>query len=293
MRWSSSGRSRNLEDRRGERFGGTMVRRGLPLGLGGLLLLFLLSLLTGQDLMSLFGGLGGAGSVVVQQPGLQEQAPANVPVQASPQEEKLVDFVDWVQADAQATWARLLPGQYREAKLVVFRELLRSGCGMAQSGMGPFYCPADEKVYIDLAFYNELARRFGAPGDFAQAYVLAHEIGHHVQKVIGVEQQVRQMQQARPNLANRLSVAMELQADCFAGIWGHSTARRDILEEGDIEEGLRAAGSIGDDRIQSMTQGYVQPESFTHGTSQQRMEWFMRGLRSGDPKQCDVFKSGT
>jgi predicted metalloprotease len=293
MRWTSSGRSRNLEDRRGERVGGGMVRRGLPMGLGGLLLLFLLSLLTGQDLMSLFGGIGGGGPVVVQQPGFQQQAPANVPAQSSPQEEKLVDFVSWVLDDAQATWQRLLPGQYRETKLALFRELVRSGCGMAQAGTGPFYCPADEKVYIDLGFYEELARRFGAPGDFAQAYVLAHEIGHHVQKVIGVEQQVRQMQQARPNLANRLSVAMELQADCFAGIWGHSTARRDILEEGDIEEGLRAAGSIGDDRIQKMTQGYVQPESFTHGTSQQRMEWFMRGLRSGDPKQCDAFNSGT
>jgi len=270
-----------------------MVRRGLPLGLGGLLLLFLLSLLTGQDFLSLFGGIGGGGPVVVQQPGFQQQAPANVPVQSSPQEEKLVDFVSWVLDDAQATWQRVLPGQYRETKLALFRELVRSGCGMAQAGTGPFYCPADEKVYIDLSFYEELARRFGAPGDFAQAYVLAHEIGHHVQKVIGVEQQVRQMQRARPNLANRLSVAMELQADCFAGIWGHSTARRDILEEGDIEEGLRAAGSIGDDRIQKMTQGYVQPESFTHGTSQQRMEWFMRGLRSGDPKQCDVFDSGT
>jgi hypothetical protein len=282
-----------VEDRRGERPGGGMVRRGLPFGLGGLVILFLLSLLTGQDLMSLFGGAGGPGSVVVEQPGFQSQAPSSAPVQSSPQEEQLVKFVGWVLDDAQATWQRVLPGQYRETKLVLFRDLVRSGCGMAQAGTGPFYCPADEKVYIDLSFYDELQRRFGAPGDFAQAYVLAHEIGHHVQKVIGVEQQVRQMQQARPNLANRLSVAMELQADCFAGIWGHSTARRDILEEGDIEEGLRAAGAIGDDRIQKMTQGYVQPESFTHGTSEQRMEWFMRGMRSGDPKQCDAFNSGS
>ena len=172
-------------------------------------------------------------------------------------------------------------GTTAPAKLVLFREAVQSGCGAAQSAMGPFYCPLDEKVYIDLGFYDELQRRFGAAGDFAQAYVIAHEIGHHVQHVLGIERQVRQAQQRAARRGERVSVRLELQADCFAGVWGHSTQQRDMLERGDIEEGLSAAAAIGDDRIQERTSGRVQPETFTHGSSEQRVNWFRRGLESG------------
>jgi hypothetical protein len=267
--------SRNVEDRRG-----SVVRRGAGIGLGGLLLLFVLSLLTGRDFMSL-ANLGGGQVSVQQQRG---------PVASSPEEEHLAQFVSFVTDDAQATWHKVLPGRYRDAKVVLFRDLVQSACGMAQSATGPFYCPADERVYIDLGFYDELKRRFGAPGDFAQAYVLAHEFGHHVQKILGIEGQVRQLQQSRPNLANQLSVRMELQADCLAGVWGHSTAQRQILEQGDVEEGLNAAAAIGDDRIQKMQTGFVRPDSFTHGSSAQRVEWFKRGLQSGDVNACDTFQ---
>jgi predicted metalloprotease len=191
--------------------------------------------------------------------------------------------------DLQDTWARVLPGRYREAKLVLFRDLVESACGYAQSATGPFYCPADQRVYLDLGFFDELRRRFGAPGDFAQAYVIAHEVGHHVQRLLGIDQQVRRMQEARPDLANQLSVRLELQADCFAGVWGNSTAQRQILERGDIEEGLNAAAAIGDDRIQRMSGSFVRPDAFTHGSSAQRVEWFRRGLESGDPNACDTF----
>lgn len=212
--------------------------------------------------------------------------------QSSPQEDQLVDFVSFVLDDAQAVWARELPSwgvSYRDAKLVLFRDAVQSACGFASAATGPFYCPADEKVYIDLGFYDDLRRRFGAAGDFAQAYVLAHEIGHHVQKLTGIEHQVRQMQQSQPRAANDLSVLMELQADCLAGIWGHSTAQRDILEAGDVEEGLNAAAAIGDDRIQKMSGQYVNPDAFTHGSSEQRVEWFSRGLQTGDLDSCDTF----
>jgi predicted metalloprotease len=207
---------------------------------------------------------------------------------ASPEEESLVDFVSFVLDDVQSTWQGLLPG-YRDAKLVLFRDAVESGCGFAQAQVGPFYCPVDEKVYVDLGFYEELRRRFAAPGDFAQAYVLAHEIGHHVQKLTGIESDVRQRQQADPDRANALSVRMELQADCFAGVWGQAAAQRGLLETGDVEEGLGAAAAIGDDRIQRMGGGRVQPEAFTHGSSEQRVTWFRRGLDSGDPENCDAF----
>ena len=286
MRWTPGHVSRDVEDRRGQ----TLARRGLSVGLGGVLLLFLLSLLTGRNFMSLLNSPG----VVVQQP-MPQAGPADA---QSPQERQLVEFVSNVLDDNQAFWNQQLAGQYRTAKLVLFRDLVQSACGMAQAATGPFYCPADERVYIDLGFYDELKRRFGAPGDFAQAYVLAHEIGHHVQKVLGVEAQVRQLQQRRPDVANALSVRMELQADCFAGVWGRSTAGRQTLapgqvalEEGDIEEGINAAAAIGDDRIQRQTTGFVRPDSFTHGSSAQRVEWFKRGLQSGDVKACDTFNA--
>jgi hypothetical protein len=211
---------------------------------------------------------------------------------ASPEEEELADFVSFVLDDNQATWARVLPDvgeSYRDTQLVLFRDAIESACGYAASASGPFYCPADEKIYIDLGFYDELRRRFGAPGDFAQAYVVAHEIGHHVQHLLGVDTQVRRLQADRPELENDLSVRMELQADCFAGVWGHSTARRQILERGDVEEGLSAAAAIGDDRIQRMSRGTISPDAFTHGSAEQRVRWFRRGLSAGDPGACDTF----
>jgi predicted metalloprotease len=225
-------------------------------------------------------------------PSLGRPAESAPPADASPEEERLVDFVSFILDDSQETWAELSQRTgrpYEPAKLVLFRGATPSACGMGRAAMGPFYCPGDQKVYIDLAFFEELRRRFGAPGDFAQAYVVAHEIGHHVQNQLGIERAVRQRQAAQPERANELSVRMELQADCFAGIWGHSTARRDILEQGDAEEGLNAAAAIGDDRIQQQTSGQVVPDAFTHGSSEQRVAWFNRGLRSGDVKACDTF----
>jgi predicted metalloprotease len=202
----------------------------------------------------------------------------------------MVDFVSFVLDDAQNTWQQILGSRYRHAKLVLFRDEIQSACGMAESATGPFYCPADERVYIDLGFYDELRQQFGASGDFAQAYVLTHEIGHHVQKLLGTEEAVRQAQDANPSRVNDLSVRLELQADCYAGVWGHSTAQRNILEQGDVEEGLNAAASIGDDRIQRMSGSRVAPERFTHGSSAQRVEWFKRGMDTGDIKACDTFQ---
>jgi predicted metalloprotease len=282
MRWRPGGRSQNLEDRRAEG-GGGFRRGGIGLGLGGIVLLLVLSAITGQDFLSQFL----SNPEIAMSPG----APAGERP-ASPEEERLVEFVSFVLDDAQATWHRILP-EYQDAQLVLFRNAISSACGFAEAASGPFYCPGDRKVYIDLSFYEELQRRFGAPGDFAQAYVLAHEIGHHVQTLLGIEPRVRQMQQRSPGSANDLSVRLELQADCFAGVWGHSTASREILEQGDVEEGLNAAAAIGDDRIQSMTRGRVQPDAFTHGSSEQRVEWFRRGLSSGDPDACNTFQSGT
>jgi predicted metalloprotease len=209
----------------------------------------------------------------------------------------MVDFVDAVMEDAQGLWSGLLKDRYRRTTTRLFRDAIESGCGFAQSATGPFYCPADQRVYLDLGFFSELRSRFGAPGDFAQAYVLTHELGHHVQTLIGVESQVRQMQQARPDQRNALSVRMELQADCFSGVWGHHAARqgraaqgRVELEAGDLEEGLNAAASIGDDRLQRMAGGRVAPDRFTHGTSEQRVTWFRRGFDSGDPRACETFQ---
>ncbi len=279
MRWTPGRRSGNVEDRRGAR---RAVGVG-GLGLGGMLLLLVLSLVFKQDFFSLVGGGGGA---VAPPTG---QAP---PVETSPEEERLVEFVSFVLDDAQATWARVLPATgagYRDARLVLFRDAVQSACGFAEAATGPFYCPGDEKVYIDLGFYEELHDRFGAPGDFAQAYVLAHEIGHHVQHLRGTDQEVRRAQGSRPDLRNELSVAMELQADCYAGVWAHSTAQRDLLEHGDVEEGLGAAAAVGDDRLQRMATGRVTPDSFTHGSSAQRATWFKRGFEAGDPGACDTF----
>jgi uncharacterized protein len=277
MRWRRGGPSENLEDRRGIRVGG----RGVGIGLGGIAVLGLLSLLTGQNFLALLGPLSE-----IAGPGQDEERP----VESTPAEQERVEFVSFVLDDAQGTWTRLLGDRYRPAKLVLFRDAVRSGCGVAESAVGPFYCPEDERVYIDLSFYDELRRRFGARGgDFAQAYVLAHEIGHHVQHLLGVERRVRRLQAERPDLQNELSVRTELQADCLAGVWGHSTERRGILEPGDVDDAMDAASAIGDDRLQRRAGRGVQPESFTHGSSAQRVGWFRRGLDGGTVAACDTF----
>ena len=278
MRWTRGGSTRNVEDRRGQRMG-----MGGGLGLGGGVIGLILALIFGGDI------LGGDGGV----DGTTTTAGGDVaPVSETAEEAERRELSIFVLNDAQDVWAQVLPkygDQYREAKLVLFREATQSGCGIGQAGMGPFYCPLDERVYIDLSFFDELQTRFRAAGDFAQAYVIAHEIGHHVQHILGVDNRVRQMQQNRPGEANELSVRLELQADCFAGVWGNSTSQRRILEEGDVEEALNAAAAIGDDRIQRQTTGSVRPESFTHGSSAQRVTWFRRGLESGNPESCDTF----
>jgi predicted metalloprotease len=200
--------------------------------------------------------------------------------------------MSFVLDDAQHTWERLLPQAgvpYRHAKLVLFRDYTTSGCGAAQAATGPFYCPVDEKVYLDLGFFDALANRMGAPGEFGQAYVIAHELGHHVQKVLGIESQVRRLRQENPTISNPLSVRMELQADCLAGVWGHSTQQRSLIDQADIAAGLDAVAAVGDDRLQKMATGRVSPESFTHGTSADRQEWFRRGLASGDINSCNTF----
>jgi predicted metalloprotease len=243
-----------------------------------MVVVLLLSVVFKQDFFSLLGG-GGA----------MLPAGGDTPVATSPEEDSLAQFVDFVVGDAQDVWARLLGPDYRRARLVLFRGAVQSGCGNAQAAMGPFYCPADERVYIDLGFYDELQTRFGAPGDFAQAYVIAHEVGHHVQNLLGTESAMRRAVQQRPDRASALSVALELQADCFAGVWGHSTAQRDLLERGDVDEGLGAAAAVGDDRIQERTTGEVHPESFTHGSAADRTRWFRRGLDTGQPNACDTF----
>lgn len=277
MRWTPGQRSRNLEDRRGSR----VVTRGVPIGIGGMLALLALSFITGQDFLS----------PLLQQGGGPQAEVREGPLKTTPDEERRVDFVSFILDDVQDTWPKLLGGRYQEAQLVLFRGATNSACGLGQSAMGPFYCPADQKVYLDLEFFDQLSQRFGAPGDFAQAYVIAHEVGHHVQRLVGTEQQVRQAQQARPGQANALSVRMELQADCYAGLWGHTTARRNLLEPGDVEEGLRAASSIGDDRIQGQSSGRIRPESFTHGSAAQRVEWLRRGLQATRIEECDTFSA--
>lgn len=282
MKWSRGDRS-NIEDVRGR----SGVRMG-GIGLGGLLVVLLISWATGVDFLSLVGPGGG------QPTGSVSEGP---PAATSPEEERMVDFVDAVMEDAQPTWQQLLGGRYRETVAVLFRDATESACGVGQAATGPFYCPADQRVYLDLEFFNELRTRFRAPGDFAQAYVLAHELGHHVQTLLGIESQVRQLQSSRPDQRNALSVRMELQADCFAGVWGHHAAQagraaqgKVELETGDLEEGLNAASAIGDDRIQRMSGGRVAPDSFTHGSSEQRVTWFKRGFDTGEPRACETFQ---
>ena len=289
MKWTPGGESQDIEDRRDEGGGGGggFQFGGMHLGIGGALILLVLSLVFKQNFFALLGG-GGGGS-------------PNAPVARQPnpardqREQPLVQFVSFVLDDTQKTWEQILPQQagrpYRHAKLVLFRNYTQSGCGGAESATGPFYCPQDEKVYIDLGFYDELKQRFGAPGEFAQAYVLAHEIGHHIQKVVGTEARVRQMNQGNRRIDNALSVKVELQADCYAGVWAHSTQQRNLLEQGDIQSALGAAAAVGDDRLQKMSTGHVAPDSFTHGSSAQRMHWFQQGFDSGSIAACNTFAS--
>jgi predicted metalloprotease len=275
--------SSNIEDRRGMR----PVRTGVGLSLGGVLFLVVLSLL-GINPLPFLG-------VATQAPQTQMQESAQ-PYQESPQEAALREMTAVVLADTEETWNALLPQyglQYAEPTLVLFDGLVQSGCGTAESAMGPFYCPLDQKVYIDMSFYNDLSQRFGAPGDFAQAYVIAHEVGHHVQNLAGTAEKVHAAQQRASKVeANELSVRMELQADCYAGVWAHHAARsRQLLEAGDVEEGLNAASAIGDDRLQRMSQGRVVPDAFTHGSSEQRVRWFRKGMETGSLEACDTFSA--
>jgi predicted metalloprotease len=277
MRWTPGGVSSDIEDRRGSGggFGGFGFGRGPQVGCGGAVILLVLSLLFGKNLFTLFDGSGG-----------QQSAPVDstAPVQQTPEEAKEVQFVSFVLDDVQQTWAKIYQDsgqQYQRARLVLYRDMTQTACGHGQAASGPFYCPGDGKVYLDLAFFDELDRRFAAPGDFAQAYVVAHELGHHIQNLMGTTDRVR---------SNEDSVRVELQADCYAGVWGHYAAQRNVLEPGDAEEGLAAASAVGDDRLQEMTGRAVNPDSFTHGSSQQRMEWFNRGFRSGNVSDCDTFR---
>jgi len=284
MRWTPGGPSKNLDDLRGQTGGGRMIG-GRGMGIGGALIALVLSLVFGINIFD----SGGA-------PVPQQTAPgeAQQPVASTPEEDKRIQFVSFVLDDVQQTWTQLLPKegeQYKDARLAVFRDGVQTACGDAPAAVGPFYCPLDQRVYLDVSFFDELARRFGAPGDFAQAYVIAHELGHHVQHLLGIEQRVRQLQESRPGSANQMSVALELQADCFAGVWANSTSQRKLLQEGDVEEALGAASAVGDDRIQAQQTGRIRPDTFTHGSAAQRAQWFRRGMESGNPNSCDTFGS--
>jgi uncharacterized protein len=280
MDWEKGRRSTNVEDRRGSRVSGPIVGGGI-----GTLLLALLVTFLGGDPRDV---LDQAGSPDTQRPTTES------PQTTSPEQEQLAEFVSVVLADTEDTWRDIFQqsgGTYVEPKLVLYSDAVDSACGFAKAAMGPFYCPRDQKVYIDLDFYRDLKTRYNAPGDFAQAYVIAHEVGHHVQNLTGILDQVRsRQQQVSQAEANQLSVKLELQADCFAGVWANRAERsRQILEQGDIEEALNAASSVGDDRLQQQAQGRIVPESFTHGSAAQRASWFRRGIESGNPEQCNTF----
>ena len=281
MRLDDQNLSDNVEDRRG---GGGVGRGGL--GIGAVVAAFAASYFFGVDPAVI---LNLAANVATQQ---SQRAPAHRP----PGNDAMTTFVSKVLASTEATWHEVFRAhgaKYREPKLVLFSGVTPTACGSGKAAMGPFYCPADQKIYIDLAFYRDLKERFRAPGEFAQAYVIAHEVGHHVQNLLGISKKVHEAQQGSSRArANALSVRLELQADCFAGVWGRrADAAKNIIEPGEIEQALRAASAIGDDRLQQQTQGRIVPESFTHGTSEQRMRWFKRGMDTGDMRQCDTFKT--
>lgn len=278
MRWGN-GRSSNIEDRRGMGVG-KLAGGGI-----GTIVIALIAMYFGVD-----------PSVILNQTDTLAPTQQQTQTRFSPEEERLKEFMSVVLADTEDVWGSLFNSAgktYVQPKLVLFSGAVQSACGAAESAMGPFYCPADRKLYLDMSFFNELSKRLGAPGDFAQAYVVAHEVGHHVQNLMGIAERVHGAQQnARGEQANALQVRMELQADCFAGVWAyHANKKRQILEPGDTEEALAAASGVGDDRLQKKARGYVVPESFTHGSSEQRMRWFSTGMKSGDPEQCDTFKA--
>ena len=277
MRWKDREGSKNVEDRRG-----MPAKRGIIGGGIGTVLLVLVGLYFGID-----------PSVIMR--AVNQNNPPPVEQQQQPASDEMSQFVSVVLADTEKTWHEIFSRSgktYQEPKLVLFSGAVDSACGFAQAAMGPFYCPGDHKVYIDLSFYEDLKTRFKAPGDFAQAYVIAHEVGHHVQNLLGVSEKVQdKMQRLSKSEANRLSVKMELQADCLAGVWGyHADKTRNILESGDLEEALGAASAIGDDRIMKQSSGTIVPDAFTHGTSEQRVRWFRRGFETGDPSQCETFQ---
>ncbi len=278
MRIEGQRESGNVEDVRGSRFG-----RGAGIGCGGVVIALVIALLTGQDPAQILQLVG------VVQDATQRTAPAPAPGGAPA--DALGKFASIVLASTEDTWTKVFAQSgrtYQPPKLVLFTQSVPSACGMSSSATGPFYCPADQKVYIDLSFFQELSQRFKAPGDFAQAYVIAHEVGHHVQNLLGISDQVTRAQRSARSQeeANAYSVRLELQADCLAGVWANHAHH--LLEPGDVEEGLRAAAAIGDDRLQGLSQGYVQPESFTHGSSEQRMQWLHKGIQSGDPNGCKI-----
>ncbi|BDD89229.1 KPN_02809 family neutral zinc metallopeptidase [Desulfofustis limnaeus] len=282
MRWRDGRRSSNVEDRRNVRLSGKMKGGGI-----GILILALIGMYFGIDpRIILEQGAQLSGGPTVEQAEYQPTAAEN----------ELADFVSVVLADTEDTWSAIFSqtaGGYQKPTLVLFSGAVQSACGFAQAATGPFYCPADRKVYIDLSFYQDLRNKLGAPGDFAQAYVIAHEVGHHVQNLLGISDQLHDLRgRVSQTEYNRLMVKLELQADCFAGLWAnHADRSRQILESGDIEEALNAASMIGDDRLQQQSRGYVTPDSFTHGTSDQRTRWFRRGFQSGRVDSCDTFSA--
>jgi predicted metalloprotease len=291
MKWEGQRQSDNVEDRRGEgggRGGGFRVGGGRGIGLGTIVIALVAGWIFGINPLTVLGVLGGGGGAI-EAPSAQ-QAPAQRP----PANDEVAAFVSTVLADTEDVWGAVMKSggaAYREPKLVLFRGAVGTACGTGQSAMGPFYCPGDQKVYLDLGFFDTLRSRMGAPGDFAQAYVIAHEVGHHLQNQLGITGKVDGMRgRVSPQQMNALSVRVELQADCFAGVWAHHSQKgKGWLERGDIDEAMNAAAQIGDDMLQRKTQGTVVPESFTHGSSQQRQSWFRRGLESGSVGQCNTF----
>jgi uncharacterized protein len=283
MRWQGQRQSENIEDRRG--LGPVSLGGAGGLGIGGIVLVLAVSYFTGINPLALIDMMSGLQSTT--QPSVES-------VPTGPVNDELGQFASVVLADTEDTWKQLLPKvgrQYDNPRLVLFTGAVQSACGTTSSAVGPFYCPQDRKLYLDLSFFNDMSQQLGAPGDFAQAYVIAHEVGHHVQNLLGIADKVTRLQrQGGEAEGNALSVRMELQADCLAGVWGyHANRERQLIEPGDFEEGLAAAAAIGDDRLQNMSRGHVQPESWTHGSSQQRKTWLRKGLETGNPDACDTF----
>jgi predicted metalloprotease len=291
MRWGDMRRSDNIEDRSGLGGGGfPMGGGGMRIGLGGIIVALIASVLFGVNPLDILVGEQSAPPTAPPSAPSSQVAPGRP---SAPSANPAKDMVAHVLGDTEDVWGavfRQLGRQYEKPTLVVYTGQVRSACGFASAAVGPFYCPGDRKLYLDTSFFDMLARRFGAPGDFAQAYVVAHEVGHHVQNLLGTMNEFDRMgQRVDERRRNQLSIRLELQADCYAGVWGHFANRRNLLEAGDLEEGMRAAAAVGDDQIMKRTQGYVVPEAFTHGSAEQRTRWFRRGLESGDPRQCDAF----